>query len=173
MRAATPPAPDGGVAAGLDERRLAAFGWGRIEESEVREMAETGKEPISGLGWDGPLAALSQKRRNISDYFHERVAVVTNPAIDREREADHFSTRVFLGARPTPAGSSEVEQIELRTPLLFGGVGAEDEEAHAAAARATRQRTLAEVLALCETIVESTADGTSEGAWAQGLARRP
>ncbi len=164
VRAAAPPAPDGGAAAGLDERLLAAFGWGRLEESEVREMAESGKEPISGLGWDGPLAALSQKRRNVSDYFHERVAVVTNPAIDREREADHFSTRVFLGARPTPAGSSEVEQIELRTPLLFGGVGAEDEEAHAAAARATHQRTLAEVVALCETFDESAADGTSEGA---------
>jgi glutamate synthase (NADPH/NADH) large chain len=164
VRAATPPAPDGGVAAGLDERRLAAFGWGRIEENEIREMAETGKEPISGLGWDGPLAALSQKRRNVSDYFHERVAVVTNPAIDREREADHFSTRVFLGARPTPAGPSEVEQIELSAPLLFGGLGSEDEEAHAAAARATRQRTLAEVVALCDAGLESVVDGASDGA---------
>jgi glutamate synthase (NADPH/NADH) large chain len=171
VRAATPPAPDGGVAEGLDERRLAAFGWGRLEESEVREMAESGKEPISGLGWDGPLAALSQKRRNVSDYFHERVAVVTNPAIDREREADHFSTRVFLGACPTPAGSAEVEQIELRAPLLFGGLGADDEESHAAAARATKQRTLAEVVALCGTFDESAADGTSETAVADGTLR--
>ena len=164
VRAATPRSPGGGVAAGLDERRLAAFGWGRIEESEASEMAESGKEPISGLGWDGPLAALSQKRRNVSDYFHERVAVVTNPSIDREREADHFSTRVFLGARPTPAGPSEVEQVELSTPLLFGGLGAGDEEAHEAAARATRQRTLHELLALCATAVESDASGTPEGA---------
>ncbi|MFL6333978.1 MAG: glutamate synthase-related protein [Pyrinomonadaceae bacterium] len=173
VRAAPPPASDGGVAAaGVEERRLAAFGWGRIEESEVREMAETGKEPISGLGWDGPLAALSQKRRNVSDYFHERVAVVTNPAIDREREADHFSTRVFLGARPTPAGPLEVGQVELRTPLLFGGLGAEDEAAHAAAAHETRQRTLAELLAVCGAEVESAAEGTSEGGVeAQGLLR--
>jgi glutamate synthase (NADPH/NADH) large chain len=171
VRAATPPDPDGGVAAGLDERLLAAFGWGRLEESEVREMAETGKEPISGLGWDGPLAALSQKRRNVADYFHERVAVVTNPAIDREREADHFSTRVFLGARPTPAGSAEVEQIELRAPLLFGGLGRVDEEAHAAAARATRQRTLAAVRALCEQTSASVADGTSEQPIAGGALR--
>lgn len=163
VRAAPPAASDEGGATGLDERRLAAFGWGRIEESEVREMAETGREPISGLGWDGPLAALSQKRRNVSDYFHERVAVVTNPAIDREREADHFSTRVFLGARPTPAGASEGGQIELRAPLLFGGLGAEDEEAHAGAARLAGQRTLAEVVALCETTVESAVEGTSEG----------
>lgn len=171
VRAATPPAPDGSVAVGLDERLLAAFGWGRIEESEVREMAESGKEPISGLGWDGPLAALSQKRRNISDYFHERVAVVTNPAIDREREADHFSTRVFLGARPTPAGSAEVEQVELCTPLLFGGTGAGDAEAHAAAARAAGLRTLAEVIGLCAAFDESDADGTSEGAAAEGVLR--
>ncbi|MBV9924774.1 MAG: glutamate synthase [Acidobacteria bacterium] len=164
VRAATPRSPDGGVAVGLDERRLAAFGWGRIEESEASEMAETGKEPISGLGWDGPLAALSQKRRNVSDYFHERVAVVTNPAIDREREADHFSTRVFLGARPTPAAPSEVGQVELSTPLLFGGLGFEDEEAHAAAARKTHQRTLSEVLALCGTFDESAADGTLHAA---------
>jgi glutamate synthase (NADPH) large chain len=161
-----PQSPDGATAAcaaapsGPDERLLAAFGWGRIEEADVREMAETGKEPISGLGWDGPLAALSQKRRNVSDYFHERVAVVTNPSIDREREADHFSTRVFLGARPSPAGPCEVEQIELRTPLLFGG--AVDEEAHAAAARATKQHTLAEVVAFCEAADESGAGGTSD-----------
>ncbi|HEX7313104.1 MAG TPA: glutamate synthase-related protein [Pyrinomonadaceae bacterium] len=159
------PSQPGEVQSHLDERLLAAFGWGRIEESEVRDMAETGKEPISGLGWDGPLAALSQKRRNVSDYFHERVAVVTNPAIDREREADHFSTRVFLGARPTPAGPLEVGQIELRAPLLFGGVGTEDEEAHVAAARAAGQRTLAEVVALCEAFDESGREGAAaEGA---------
>ncbi len=159
-------------AAELDERLLDAFGWGRIEEADVREMAGTGKEPISGLGWDGPLAALSQKRRNVADYFHERVAVVTNPSIDREREADHFSTRVFLGARPSPARPSEVEQVELPTPLLFGGVGPGDEPAHAVAARAIRRRTLAEVLALCETTLESDAHGAPEkAAAAQGALR--
>jgi len=157
---ASPPCEEG--LAQLDERLLAAFGWGRLDEADVCEMAGTGKEPISGLGWDGPLAALSQKRRNVSDYFHERVAVVTNPSIDREREADHFSTRVFLGARPSPACPSEVEQVELLTPLLFGGLGPEDEASHASAARATAQRTLAEVLALCDAAFESAADGSSE-----------
>jgi glutamate synthase (NADPH/NADH) large chain len=136
-----------------DERRLIAFGWNKLDEGDIREMAASGKEPISGLGWDGPLAALSKQRRNVSDYFHERVAVVTNPSIDREREADHFSTRVFLGARPSLASPAGVEQIELRTPLLLGGV-AEDEETHRKAARETGQRTFAEALALCEAAVE-------------------
>jgi glutamate synthase (NADPH/NADH) large chain len=134
----------------LAERRLIAFGWNKLDVGEIEEMAASGKEPISGLGWDGPLAALSQQRKNVADYFHERVAVVTNPAIDREREADHFSTRVFLGARPALAESAEVEQIELLSPLLLGGVAhAVDEDIHRTVARATGQRTFAEVLALC------------------------
>lgn len=149
-------------AAGLDERGLAAFGWGRLEEAEAREMAATGKEPIGGLGWDGPLAALSRSRRNVSDYFHERVAVVTNPSIDREREADHFSTRVFLGPRPSPAGTCAAGQVELPTPLLFGGAGSEDEAAHAGAARALGQFTLAEVVALCDEEDEIAARETSD-----------
>ena len=37
----------------------------------------------------------------LSDYLQETVAVVTNPAIDREREVEHFSTRVVLGP-PAP-----------------------------------------------------------------------
>jgi glutamate synthase (NADPH/NADH) large chain len=130
------------------ERRLVAFGWNKLDEGDMQEMAASGKEPISGLGWDGPLAALSKQRKNVADYFHERVAVVTNPSIDREREADHFSTRVFLGARPPLAHPAESEQIELRSPLLLGGV-AGDGETHDSVARETNHRTLAEVLALC------------------------
>ncbi len=146
----------------LDERRLIAHGWNRLDAVDIEEMAAAGKEPISGLGWDGPLAALSKQRRNIADYFHERVAVVTNPAIDREREADHFSTRVFLGARPCLARPAESgRQIELPSPLLLGGVEGV-EETHAAVARETRRRTLAEVRALCvasdEEVDEKAAD---------------
>ena len=130
------------------ERRLLAFGWNKLDADDAEEIAAAGREPISGLGWDGPLAALSKLRKNVADYFHERVAVVTNPSIDREREADHFSTRVFLGARPSLARATEGEQIELRSPLLLGGLS-HDEETHEAAARATNQRTLSEVAALC------------------------
>ncbi|HZB43924.1 MAG TPA: glutamate synthase-related protein, partial [Pyrinomonadaceae bacterium] len=133
---------------------------------DIEEMAAAGKEPISGLGWDGPLAALSKQRKNVADFFHERVAVVTNPAIDREREADHFSTRVFLGARPCLARPAESgRQIELRTPLLLGGARG-DEAEHARVARETRQRTLAEVLALCGEVLreETFALGAAAGA---------
>ncbi|HEY7182487.1 MAG TPA: glutamate synthase-related protein, partial [Blastocatellia bacterium] len=101
---------------------LAAMGWTKEEVDNLMTMV-TGKDPLSGLGYDGPLAAFSKVRRNLSDYFHERVAVVTNPAIDRVREGDHFSVRVFLGARPSLAeGGSIGRQLELKSPILLGGV---------------------------------------------------
>lgn len=75
------------------------------------------------MGWDGPLGALSQKRTNIADYFKETVAVVTNPAIDRERERAQFSMRMVLGVRPMVGENLREEDIllELETPLLLGG----------------------------------------------------
>ncbi len=116
---------------------LAAMGWTKEEVDNLMTMV-TGKDPLSGLGYDGPLAAFSKVRRNLSDYFHERVAVVTNPAIDRVREGDHFSVRVFLGARPSLAeGGSIRRQIELKSPILLGGAGDEGDflAAHAMVAQ--------------------------------------
>ena len=100
---------------------LAAMGWTKEEVDNLMTMV-TGKDPLSGLGYDGPLAAFSKVRRNLADYFQERVAVVTNPAIDRVREGDHFSVRVFLGRRPhLKPGGALTQQIELHSPLLLGG----------------------------------------------------
>ncbi|HEY8461989.1 MAG TPA: glutamate synthase-related protein [Blastocatellia bacterium] len=115
---------------------LAAMGWTKEEVDNLMTMV-TGKDPLSGLGYDGPLAAFSKVRRNLSDYFHERVAVVTNPAIDRVREGDHFSVRVFLGGKPSLAeGGSIGQQLELKSPILLGGAGetVDFREAHAAVA---------------------------------------
>src|SRR5207244_2393236 len=77
-----------------------------------QQMASNGAEPIGSLGYDGPLAALSPERQNLADYFKETVAVVTNPAIDREREIEHFSTRAVFGRRP----SLHAPATDTRTP---------------------------------------------------------
>ena len=79
---------------------LAGMGWQREDTKLVQQMASNGAEPIGSLGYDGPLASLSEERQNLADYFKETVAVVTNPAIDREREIEHFSCRAVFGARP-------------------------------------------------------------------------
>ncbi|MCM3585699.1 glutamate synthase-related protein [Mesobacillus maritimus] len=99
-----------------------AFGWERDHVQLVEQMAEKGIEPIRSLGHDSPLAALNPERRNIADFIKESVAVVTNPAIDRDREAEHFSTRTVIGKRPTLFNNEDAsEVIELTTPVLVEG----------------------------------------------------
>jgi glutamate synthase (NADPH) large chain len=106
----------------VSDRVLAGFGWQRDDVKLVQQMASSGAEPIGSLGYDGPLAALSPERQNLADYFKETVAVVTNPAIDREREIEHFSTRAVFGRRPSLAAPGEdTATIETSFPVILGG----------------------------------------------------
>jgi glutamate synthase (NADPH) large chain len=104
------------------DRVLAGFGWQRDDVKLVQQMASNGAEPIGSLGYDGPLAALSPERQNLADYFKETVAVVTNPAIDREREIEHFSTRTVFGRRPSiHAPGDDSGTVETAFPVILGG----------------------------------------------------
>jgi len=99
-----------------------AFGWDREHIQLVEQMAANGAEPIRSLGHDGPLGALSKERQNLTDYMKESVAVVTNPAIDRDREMEHFSTRIMLGQRvPLAVKTGNIQRLELPSPLLLEG----------------------------------------------------
>ena len=104
----------------LRDNLLSALAWKSSDLRNLREMADKAQDPISSLGYDGPLAALATTRQNLADFFKEQVAVVTNPAIDRERESEHFSTRVYLGGCPTLGGRRR-QAISLDVPLLTGG----------------------------------------------------
>jgi glutamate synthase (NADPH/NADH) large chain len=104
------------------DRVLAGFGWQRDDVKLVQQMASNGSEPVGSLGYDGPLAALSPERQNLADYFKETVAVVTNPAIDREREMEHFSTRTLFGRRPSLDNAGEdTGTVETSFPVILGG----------------------------------------------------
>jgi glutamate synthase (NADPH/NADH) large chain len=104
------------------DRVLAGFGWQRDDVKLVQQMASNGAEPVGSLGYDGPLAALSPERQNLADYFKETVAVVTNPAIDREREMEHFSTRAVFGRRPSlGAAGADTATVETSFPVILGG----------------------------------------------------
>jgi len=107
----------------VDTAVLAAAGWQREHLREIDTMKELGKEVVGSLGHDGPLAILSQNRVNIADYFKETVAVVTNPAIDRVREAEAFSTESVIGKRPPMGAEPDPADIvvQLKSPLLSGG----------------------------------------------------
>jgi glutamate synthase (NADPH/NADH) large chain len=106
----------------VEDRVLAGFGWQREDTKLCQQMASNGAEPIGSLGYDGPLAALSPERQNLADYFKETVAVVTNPAIDREREVEHFSCRAVFGARPSiDDPGTQPRTIETAFPVILGG----------------------------------------------------
>jgi len=106
----------------VESRVLGGFGWQREDMRLVQQMANTGAEPISSLGYDGPLACLSPERQNLADFFKESVAVVTNPAIDREREVEHFSCRAVLGPRPSlHTVPDAVHTVETAFPVILGG----------------------------------------------------
>lgn len=113
------PAPE------LDlETLLASAGWIESDKQQLQFHADRGAEPIGSLGWDGPLGPFTPVPMPLSDYLQETVAVVTNPAIDREREVEHFSTRVVLGRRPPIQGvePEPPQRCELRMPIILGGM---------------------------------------------------
>ncbi|RAK15540.1 glutamate synthase (NADPH/NADH) large chain [Anoxybacillus vitaminiphilus] len=102
--------------------QYAAFGWDREHIQLLEQMAEKGAEPIRSLGHDAPLAAIDPNRKNLADFIKESVAVVTNPAIDRDREMEHFSTRTVIGKRPSLFENGEKSYvIELVSPILIEG----------------------------------------------------
>ncbi|SFV01885.1 glutamate synthase-related protein [Alicyclobacillus macrosporangiidus] len=100
--------------------RAAAFGWRDDDLKMLDFEVHSGAEPIRSLGYDGPLPALDPGVKQLSDFLQETVAVVTNPAIDREREIEHFSTRSLIGKRPSFEGLyQEAPRVETQSPLLL------------------------------------------------------
>jgi glutamate synthase (NADPH) large chain len=52
----------------------------------LKPMAAAGAEPIGSMGNDAPLAAISERPRQLFDYFTQLFAQVTNPPLDAIRE---------------------------------------------------------------------------------------
>lgn len=77
-----------------------AFGY-TLEDVDmvVEAMAQDSKEPVFSMGDDAPLAVLSNKPHLLYDYFKQRFAQVTNPAIDPLREGMVMSLQMLLGRR--------------------------------------------------------------------------
>lgn len=117
----------------VETKQYVSFGWDREHIQLLEQMATKGVEPIRSLGHDSPLAALDTDRRNIADFIKESVAVVTNPAIDRDREVEHFSTRTILGERPSLlSGAKQPFVVEMLSPIILEGSVAQSiaEELH-------------------------------------------
>jgi glutamate synthase (NADPH/NADH) large chain len=115
--AVPPPAVTGEALVRLQR----AFGYSDEDlELILVPMAETGKEPVGSMGTDTPLAVLSEHAPNLSAYFHQLFAQVTNPPIDPIREALVMSLETTMG----PDGNTfdetpeQCHQLRLRGPVI-------------------------------------------------------
>ncbi|MFD0710725.1 glutamate synthase large subunit [Paenibacillus sp. GCM10027626] len=97
------------------------FGYTYEEWNKVlKPMALEGYEPVSSMGYDAPLAVLSDRPQLLFNYFKQRFAQVTNPPIDAIREELVTSVEVLLGSEgnllePNP---EKYKKIRLQSPVL-------------------------------------------------------
>jgi len=115
-----PPAADPCDPGDLLRRQAAAGFTAEDVELIVRPMARQAKEPRFSMGNDAPLPILSGKPHVLYDYFTERFAQVTNPAIDPLRERLVMSLAVKLGPRGDllTAEPEHARQVELPSPVV-------------------------------------------------------
>jgi len=103
------------------QRRQQAFGYTFEDVRKIIEpMALTGVEPLASMGYDSPLAVLSEKPQRLFNYFKQLFAQVTNPPIDAIREEIVTSTYTTVGPErnllhPEP---ESCRHIRLYTPIL-------------------------------------------------------
>jgi glutamate synthase (ferredoxin) len=98
-----------------------AYGYS-IEDVEmvVQAMAKDGKEPTFCMGDDIPLSILSARSHVLYDYFKQRFAQVTNPAIDPLREKLVMSLNTQLGGRGNLLAHDpkSAQLLKLTSPVL-------------------------------------------------------
>ncbi|HLP40821.1 MAG TPA: glutamate synthase central domain-containing protein, partial [Fibrobacteria bacterium] len=102
-------------------KRQKFFGY-TLEDLKIlmAPMVNNGEEALGSMGTDTPLAVLSDKSRNLFDYFHQLFAQVTNPPIDKDREEMVMSLTSFVGKEDNLLDETEkhCSVIELPQPVL-------------------------------------------------------
>nr|QUE28412.1 GltB [Porphyrostromium boryanum] len=114
-------------------QRQSAFGYSTEDvELVIENMASQGKEPTFCMGDDIPLAVLSNSNHLIYDYFKQRFAQVTNPAIDPLREKLVMSLEMEIGPRDNllDPGSDKSQTIKLKSPFINEAELASISESH-------------------------------------------
>ena len=102
-------------------RQLKMFGYTFEEWHKVlKPMALTGAEPTGSMGYDAPLAVLSERPQLLFSYFKQRFAQVTNPPIDAIREELVTTVETLIGPEgnllePNPA---DYAKVRLHAPVM-------------------------------------------------------
>jgi glutamate synthase (NADPH/NADH) large chain len=102
-------------------KRQKLFGY-TLEDLKIlmSPMVNAGEEALGSMGNDAALAVLSDKSRNLFDYFHQLFAQVTNPPIDKDREEMVMSLTTFVGKEDNLLSETDAHcrTIELPHPVL-------------------------------------------------------
>jgi glutamate synthase (NADPH) large chain len=102
-------------------RRQETFGYTHEElKLLVAPMAKSGYEAIGSMGTDTPVAVLSERPRQLFDYFQELFAQVTNPPLDaiREELVTSLSSTIGPEGNLLAPGPDSVRQIEVPFPII-------------------------------------------------------
>jgi glutamate synthase (NADPH/NADH) large chain len=83
-------------------------------------MVGTSKEPLGAMGTDTPLAVLSHRPQQLSHYFKQLFAQVTNPPIDPIREELVMSLRGYIGKSLNllEETAAHCHKVEIEQPVL-------------------------------------------------------
>jgi glutamate synthase (NADPH/NADH) large chain len=98
-----------------------AFGYTREDiEMVIKKMALDGKEPMGSMGFDSPIAILSEKPQHLSSYFKQLFAQVTNPPIDPIRERLVMSLTTIIGGNGNLLNQDKdfAKAVVLHNPVL-------------------------------------------------------
>lgn len=102
-------------------RKQLLFGYTREDiRKVVIPMAEDGREAVGSMGYDAPLAVLSDEPQLLYNYFKQIFSQVTNPAIDPIREELVMSLTTFMGNSPDILADSpeNARLIKLKSPVI-------------------------------------------------------
>ena len=97
--------------------RMQAFGY-TVETMQImlQPLVTELRDPLGSMGNDAALAVMSEKPRMIYDYFKQRFAQVTNPAIDSIREEVIMALNCYIGPEQNLLETTEQHANRLRVP---------------------------------------------------------
>ena len=117
-----PPAPATAAPTQPLRSRQLLFGYAQEDmQAILAPLARNAEEPVSSMGNDTPLAALTSRKPLLYSYFKQLFAQVTNPPIDSIREAIVMSVRASVGSERNlfDETAEHARQLVIDNPILL------------------------------------------------------
>jgi len=100
---------------------LVRFGYTKEDiKKYMQPLTSAVKDPIGAMGFDQPLAFLSERPKLLFDYFKQHFAQVTNPPLDSYREKIVTSEITYLGGEGhlVAPDISALDRVQIERPVI-------------------------------------------------------